>query len=98
VLAGKAGDQAAMERRAGEFFGIQGPWYTVGYRMAVEVETRWGRKALVSTMTDPPCLLAYYNQAAEERNRQAVAPAWPLWSAAVLQAAGAGGCAPALQQ
>lgn len=35
------------------FFGVQGAWYTVGYRMAVIVERREGRPALVECMSDP---------------------------------------------
>jgi hypothetical protein len=51
------------------FFGVQGPWYTVGYKMAVIVEKRYGRKRLIECMLDPRELLATYNRAAEEINR-----------------------------
>jgi Putative zinc dependent peptidase (DUF5700) len=46
------------------FFGQQGPWYTVGYKMAVMVEKRHGRKALITCMLDPRKLLRRYNIAA----------------------------------
>jgi hypothetical protein len=54
-------------RKAGmQFFGVQGPWYTVGWKMAVTVERRYGRAVLVDGMRDPPRLLATYNEAAKE--------------------------------
>lgn len=54
-------------RKAGmQFFGVQGPWYTVGWKMAVTVERRYGRAVLIEGMRDPPRLLATYNEAAKE--------------------------------
>ena len=54
-------------RKAGmQFFGVQGPWYTVGWKMAVIVERRYGRAVLVEGMRDPSRLLATYNEAAKE--------------------------------
>ncbi len=83
VLAGRL-DKDSTEARASSFFGThQGPWYTVGYRMAVLVEQRFGRPALIRTMTDYRCLLALYNRAAAERNAAGQAQL-PLWSADVL--------------
>ena len=66
VLHGNLKGEAA-DRKAFTFFGeIQGPWYTVGYGMAVLVEKRYGRAALIECMLDPRLLLERYNQAAEE--------------------------------
>jgi len=51
------------------FFGVQGPWYTVGYKMAVVIEKRYGRSVLIECMQDPRVLLARYNSAAAEINK-----------------------------
>ncbi|HET8966386.1 MAG TPA: DUF5700 domain-containing putative Zn-dependent protease [Candidatus Acidoferrum sp.] len=75
----------AVDQKAYTFFGaIQGPWYTVGYRMAVLVEKRFGRPALIECMLDPRQLLARYNQAAEELNASGK-DHLPLWSPQVLK-------------
>jgi hypothetical protein len=45
-------DAVAHEGRI--FFGNgDGPWYTVGYRMALTIERKFGRTALVATLADP---------------------------------------------
>lgn len=68
VLSGKLqGD--AIEQKGSEFFGLQGPWYTVGYKMAVMVEKRYGRAALIECMRDPRLLLVSYNAGAKEMNQ-----------------------------
>jgi hypothetical protein len=51
------------------FFGKQGPWYTVGYKMAVTVEKRYGRAVVIDCMIAPRELLLRYNSAAAEVNR-----------------------------
>jgi hypothetical protein len=51
------------------FFGYgDGPWYTVGYRMAVTIEREFGRSALVATFADPRRFVARYNEAAVREN------------------------------
>ena len=81
----------AIEEKAGSFFGIQGPWYTVGYKMSVMVEKRFGRQALIDTMLDPRCLLVLYNRAAAEQNA-AGKPILPVWSEDILSAVHADSC------
>jgi hypothetical protein len=89
----KFASKDAMEEKAGSFFGNQqGAWYTVGYKMSVMVEKRFGRPALIATMLDPRCLLVLYNRAATEQNA-AGKPPLPLWSEDVLSAVQAGACA-----
>ncbi len=77
-----------IAERASAFFGdAQGAWYTVGYKMAVIVEKRFGRKVLIECMLDPRELLARYNQAARqinERGQERLA----LWSPELLQKIG----------
>jgi hypothetical protein len=84
VLDGRLKNDAA-DQKAYTFFGdIQGPWYTVGYRMAVLVETRYGRPTLIECMLDRRLLLGRYNQAAEELNLSGK-DHWALWSPELLK-------------
>jgi len=79
-LAGKE----KINEKAYTFFGEQGPWYTVGYKMAVIVDKRYGRKRLIECMLDPRELLASYNRAATEMNaggKEKLA----LWSPELMQ-------------
>jgi hypothetical protein len=91
IVNAKFASNDAIGEKAGSFFGVQGPWYTVGYKMSVMVEKRFGRPALIGTMLDPRCLLVLYNRAAAEQNA-AGKPPLPLWSADVLSAVHAGSC------
>ncbi len=84
ILHGRFVSRDAIDEKAGTFFGAQGPWYTVGYKMAVIVERRFGRPALIDTMLDPRRLLALYNQTAAEQNA-AGKDHLPLWSEEVLR-------------
>lgn len=76
-----------IDEKAFTFFGAQGPWYTVGYKMAVIVEKRYGRKALIECMLDPRGLLARYNRAAAEMNRTGKKQL-ALWSPELMQKIG----------
>jgi hypothetical protein len=91
ILNAKFASNDAIGEKAGSFFGVQGPWYTVGYKMSVMVEKRFGRPALIGTMLDPRCLLMLYNRAAAEQNAAGKAPL-PLWSEDVLSAVHTGSC------
>ena len=74
-----------INEKAYSFFGdAQGAWYTVGYKMAVLVEKRFGRKVLIDCMLDPRQLLARYNQAATEINERDPKKL-ALWSPELLQ-------------
>ena len=87
VALGKLTGEAVQER-AYSFFGTQGPWYTVGYKMALIVEKNYGRDELIRCMEDPRRLLALYNIAAAKRN-QAPGEHLELWSPELLKAVGA---------
>ncbi len=63
VASGKLEGQAMLEKGV-SFFGIQGPWYTVGWKMAVTIEKNLGRETVVAAFCNPRRLLATYNRAA----------------------------------
>lgn len=76
-----------IDEKAFSFFSVQGPWYTVGYKMSVIVEKRFGRKVLIECMLDPRELLARYNQAAEDLNRGS-GEKLALWSPELMRKIG----------
>lgn len=55
---------------ARSFYGVQGPWYTVGWRMAVVIEKTYGRKKLIESMCDQRMLFATFNKAVKKYNRR----------------------------
>jgi putative zinc-dependent peptidase DUF5700 len=59
-----------LQAAASAFYGIQGPWYTVGWKMAVLIEQRFGRPELIRCMINPQRLLQRYNAAAADHNRE----------------------------
>jgi hypothetical protein len=77
-----------INEKAASFFGEQGPWYTVGYKMATIVEKRYGRATLIECMIDPRELLARYNVAAAEVNQHG-SEKLALWSPKLLSKIGA---------
>jgi Putative zinc dependent peptidase (DUF5700) len=89
VIDHKLAGEDKVNEKAFTFFGdAQGPWYTVGYKMAMTVEKRFGRKILIECMLDPRELLTRYNQAAQEiYQRGADKLAW--WSPALMREIGA---------
>ncbi len=59
ILDGRlAGD--SLTDRGMSFFGVQGPWYTVGYLMAKTIEQARGRARLVELVCDPARLVLEY--------------------------------------
>jgi hypothetical protein len=77
-----------INEKAYTFFGdAQGAWYTVGYKMAVIVEKRFGRATLIECMLDPRAMLTRYNEAAAEQNRSNHEHL-ALWSPELLQKIG----------
>jgi hypothetical protein len=55
---------------AASFYGVQGPWYTVGWQMAVVIEKTFGRGKLIECMCDRRKLLPTYNKAVKKFNRK----------------------------
>jgi hypothetical protein len=74
-------------KTAFSFYGVQGPWYTVGWLMAVTIEEVFGRPRLIECFCDPRRLLGTYNAAAREHNGEGADPL-PLWSDSVVSRLG----------
>jgi hypothetical protein len=83
VLQGKLTEEQAREKGF-SFFGTQGPWYTVGWRMATSIEKVYGRAKLIECMCDQRMLLSTYNRAAKQLNRKLKQPL-ALWSTTVTK-------------
>ena len=85
VVHGKFKTKDDLDAKGYSFFGVQGPWYTVGYRMAVTIEKQFGRERLIACMTDVRELLPTYNQAAAEQAKKSGET--PVsWSQELIQA------------
>jgi hypothetical protein len=84
VLSGRLSSDEE-QKAAYSFFGVQGPWYTVGWRMAATIEKAYGRARLIECMCDHRELLATFNEAAARSNRSA-ADSLPTWSQAITRA------------
>jgi hypothetical protein len=71
---------SAIADRGYTFFGeVQGPWYTVGYKMDVTIERTLGRPKLIEALCDKREYLATYNDAASKSNESGSThlPLWP---------------------
>ena len=84
VLAGRLSEEQVGET-ASSFYGEQGPWYTVGWKMCVLIEKTYGRRALIEAMCDQRRLLETYNRAAALRNRKS-RETLALWSPSLVAA------------
>lgn len=84
VIEGKLSEEE-IRNTGYSFFGVQGPWYTVGWKMVTVIENTYGRARLIESMCDQRLLLATYNRAATEYNRSAREPV-ALWSAKLVEA------------
>ncbi len=71
--------QDEIQKQGFSFFGVQGPWYTVGWKMSTVIEKAFGRQKLLECMCDQRLLLPAYNNAAANHNRRAIQPL-ALWS------------------
>jgi hypothetical protein len=66
------------------FFGVQGPWYTVGWKMSVTIERAFGRARLIGCIADNRLFLPTYNEAATATNSSD--SRWPERLAAAFRA------------
>lgn len=55
---------------ARSFYGVQGPWYTVGWQMAVVIEKTFERDKLIEVTCDQRKLLPTFNKAVKKYNRR----------------------------
>jgi len=74
-----------IHKTAYSFFGVQGPWYTVGWKMSVVIEKTFGRAKLIECFCDQRKLLGTYNEAAAKYNVNSAKPL-PLWSKSIVDA------------
>ena len=81
ILEGKMTEEETT-RQAFGYFGMLGPWYTVGWKMAVTIEKAYGREKMIESFCDPRRLFAAYNQAVDKTNASL-----PEWSERLVQAA-----------
>lgn len=82
VLNGKLDKEKAQEK-AVSFYGMLGPWYTVGYFVATTIEDAFGKDRLIACYVDPRLILPTYNAAALILNLQDKGQR-PLWSESLL--------------
>jgi len=73
-----------IEETGSSFFGIQGPWYTVGWKMSVTIEKVFGRKELIKCISNQKLLLPTYNKAAMEYNKK-TGGNLALWSESLIK-------------
>ena len=67
-----------IQKTGFSFFGTQGPWYTVGWRMSVLIEKTYGRAKLIECFCDQRKLIPTYDQAAQKHNSKS-RKRLPLW-------------------
>ena len=77
VLDGRIATADSVLNQASTYFGVQGPWYTVGWLMASTIERVYGRPALIGVLCDPVDLMTRYDDAA--RRLKAGGQTLPLW-------------------
>jgi hypothetical protein len=81
IVEGKVTEEETTKQAFG-YFGMLGPWYTVGWRMAVTIEQAYGREKMIESFCDPRRLFATYNQAVD-KTREPL----PKWSQKLVKAA-----------
>jgi hypothetical protein len=73
-----------IQKTVSSFFGVQGPWYTVGWQMSVVIEQAYGREKLIECICDQRKLLPTYNQAEAKLRHQSRQPL-AVWSDSLLK-------------
>lgn len=83
VAEGRLSEEATQEK-AFTFFGMLGPWYTVGWKVDTVIEKALGREVLIDAMCHPQKLLATYSRAADLYER-GTGEKLPRWSARLVE-------------
>lgn len=73
-----------IQKTGFSFFGTQGAWYTVGWKMSVLIEKIYGRAKLIECICDQRKLLTTYNKAAAKYNRKSH-ELLALWSDSLIR-------------
>jgi hypothetical protein len=77
VLDGRVTSADSVRNQAFQYFGVQGPWYTVGWLMASTIERELGRDMLIRSLCEPTRFISLYNDAAKQANaRGGTLPTW----------------------
>lgn len=74
----------SIAAHAQQFYGVQGPWYTVGYTMATVIGEESGKGALLAAMCNPLDVMRAFNVAANTRARRTGARL-ATWDAVLLE-------------
>jgi hypothetical protein len=83
VLDGRIASLDSARAVAMTFYGVQGPWYTVGWVMGSTIEREFGHARLLEVMCDPRALMAAYDEAVVRRR-----PGAAVWSPELLRRLG----------
>jgi len=79
LLAGRLTEEQEVAT-ARSFYGVQGPWYAVGWCMVTTIERAFGKRALIDAFCDPRRFLPTYNRAVAHSEADAA-----VWSEALLK-------------
>jgi hypothetical protein len=83
LISGKLSDEKEIET-ARSFYGIQGPWYTVGWKMAVTIEKALGRDRLIDCFCDQRKLFSTFNEAVK-KGEKGIAENLGTWDASLIE-------------
>jgi hypothetical protein len=86
VLDGRVTNPDSVQAQASTYYGVQGPWYTVGWLMASTIEREMGRGALIGSLCEPTRFMALYNDAARKHVGTAALPIWDAGLVSRLEA------------
>ncbi len=83
MVEGRAGGEDSVTARARTYYGAQGPWYTVGWKMAATVVEEFGRERFLAVICETGPFLRLYDAAAARRESRS-GERLARWSPALL--------------